>query len=48
MEYLINDNACLTVSLNDIENILYFRVKNFDRNIDLHLFNSLSKQIYNI
>jgi hypothetical protein len=30
------------------ENVLYFRIKNTDRNIDLEYFKLLLKKIYNI
>ena len=33
---------------NDIENILYYRIKNPDRNYDIELFSKLCKQIYNL
>ena len=47
MEHLINgiDN---TNHISDMNNILYFRIKNSDRNIDVQLFNILSNTIYNI
>ena len=48
MEYLINDIDNINHILPKINNSLYFRIKNNDRNIDLQLFNILSNTIYNI
>jgi hypothetical protein len=44
--YLIYDNENLIP--NDTSNILYFRIKNKDRTIDITLFKTLLDKIYNI
>jgi len=45
MFYLINDDSNIP---DDINNILYFRIKNNDRKLDIALFKLLLKKIYNI
>jgi hypothetical protein len=46
IEYLINDINNIN-HISDINNILYYRIKNNDRNIDIELFDILYTSIYN-